>query len=141
MIKVKFKKIHPDAVTPKYAHKGDAGMDLYAVENYVLKPGEQQVIKTGLQMEIPENYFGSIKDKSGLAADHAIHTLAGVVDPTYRGEIGVVLINLGKEEFKINKGYKIAQMVIQPFQSADIEEVCELSETSRGEKGFGSTGK
>ncbi len=139
MLKIKVKKIHPNAVIPKYAYEGDAGMDLHSVKNYVLKPMEKTIVKTGLQMEIPEKYFGSIRDRSGLAAKHSIHTLAGVIDSHYRGEIGVVLINLGEKEFKINKYDRIAQLIIQPIKIAEIQEVENLSETSRG-GGFGSSG-
>lgn len=140
MLKLKVKKIHPDAVIPKYAHEGDAGFDLRSVENYVLKPMEKTIVKTGLQMEIPEKYFGSIRDRSGLAAKYSIHILAGVIDSHYRGEVGVVIINLGEKEFKINKNDRIAQMLIQPVATAEIQEVDELSETARGEGRFGSTG-
>lgn len=139
-MKIKIKKINPDAVIPKYAHEGDAGFDLCSIEDYILKPMERRTVKTGIQIEIPKGYFGSIRDRSGLAAKHSIHTLAGVVDSHYRGEIGVVLINLGKEEFKINKEDRIAQMLIQPVLIGEIEETDSLSETSRGEGGFGSTG-
>ncbi|MCK5149507.1 dUTP diphosphatase [Candidatus Pacearchaeota archaeon] len=140
MVKIKIKKINPDAIIPRYAHEGDAGMDLCSVEEYELKPMESRIIKTGLQVEIPEKYFGSIRDRSGLAAKNYIHTLAGVVDSHYRGEVGVVLINLGKEEFKIKKYDRIAQMLIQPVERVGIVKVENLSETIRGEGGFGSTG-
>src|SRR3989344_4299130 len=132
MISIKYKRIHPDAKIPSYAHEGDAGMDLYSVEDYVLKPG--------IATEMPEGYFGSIRDRSGLAARYAIHVLAGVIDCHYRGEIGVVIINLGKEEFSISKGDRIAQVLIQTVEHVNILEVNELSETSRGKDGFGSTG-
>src|SRR3989338_7001664 len=92
MISIKYKRIHPDAKIPSYAHEGDAGMDLYSVEDYVLKPGEKIIVKTGIATEMPEGYFGSIRDRSGLAARYAIHVLAGVIDCHYRGEIGVVII-------------------------------------------------
>jgi|SRR3989338_4720644 len=140
MISIKYKRIHPDAKIPSYAHEGDAGMDLYSVEDYVLKPGEKIIVKTGIATEMPEGYFGSIRDRSGLAARYAIHVLAGVIDCHYRGEIGVVIINLGKEEFSISKGDRIAQVLIQTVEHVNILEVNELSETSRGKDGFGSTG-
>ena len=140
MISIKYKRIHPDAKIPSYAHEGDAGMDLYSVEDYVLKPGEKIIVKTGIATEMPEGYFGSIRDRSGLAARYAIHVLAGVIDCNYRGEIGVVIINLGKEEFSISKGDRIAQVLIQTVEHVNILEVNELSETSRGKDGFGSTG-
>ena len=140
MISIKYKRIHPDAKIPSYAHEGDAGMDLYSVEDYVLKPGEKIIVKTGIATEMPEGYFGSIRDRSGLAARYAIHVLAGVIDCHYRGEIGVVIINLGKEEFSISKGDRIAQILFQKVEQVNIIEVNELSETSRGKDGFGSTG-
>ena len=139
-MKLKIKKLHPDAKIPSYAHAGDAGMDLCSVEEKTLMPGDKTIVKTGIVIELPEDYFGNIRDRSGLAAKYGIHTLAGVVDCHYRGEIGVVMINLGKEEFKINVGDRIAQMLIQKVENPEIEEVSELSETKRGEGGFGSTG-
>lgn len=139
-IEIKFTKIKDHAIIPKYAHPGDAGFDLHAIENYLLNPGERIIVKTGLQMEIPSGYYGSIRDRSGLAAKHGIHVLAGVVDSEYRGEVGVVLVNLGEENFKINKLDRIAQMIIQPHAYCEIEETKEVSDTVRGEGGFGSTG-
>lgn len=141
MLKVKILKIDSKAKVPFYAHEGDAGFDLHSIENCTLNPGEKKVIRTGLKMEIISGYFGSIRDKSGLAAKFGIHVLAGVIDSGYRGEICIALINLGKEEFEINIGDKIAQMLIQKVECVEFEEVEELSETSRGSGGFGSTGK
>jgi len=140
MVIVKIKKINSDAIIPKYAHKGDAGFDLCSIEDYILKPMERAIIKTGLQMEIPEGYFGSIRDRSGLAARYSIHVLAGVIDSHYRGEVGVVLVNLDRGEFRINKKDRIAQMLIQPIERVILKEVEELSNTLRGQGGFGSTG-
>ena len=140
MFFIKVKRINSDAVIPSYAKDGDAGFDLHSTEEKILASGEKAVIKTGIKMEIPNGYFGSIRDRSGLAAKYSLHCLAGGVDSGYRGEIGVVMINLGKEEFKINKGDRIAQMLIQRFERVEIEEVEELNESSRGENGFGSTG-
>lgn len=140
MIKVKIKKIKDNAVIPKYAHKGDAGVDLYSTEDYTLKPGESILVSTGVSMAIPDGYVGLIWDRSGLAVKHSLHVLAGVVDSVYRGEVCVVLKNLGDEDFKVTKGMRIAQMLIQPVMSAEIEESDSLEETSRNEGGFGSTG-
>lgn len=140
-MKLKIKKIHEDAIIPQYAHFGDAGFDLYSIDNYVLKPMERTVVKTGIVMEIPKEYFGNIRDRSGLAAKYSIHTLAGVVDSGYRGEIGVVMINLGHENYEIKKGDRIAQMLIQKVEHCIIEEVSELEESIRNSSGFGSTGK
>lgn len=139
MIKVQIKKIK-EVKTPSYAHKGDAGIDLYAAENYVLKPMETKVIKTGVCMAIPQGYAGLIWDRSGLAAKNSIHTMAGVVDSGYRGEIGTVLKNLSDQNFEITKNMRIAQMLIQPIANVTIEEKDSLDETNRNEGGFGSTG-
>jgi len=141
MTKIKIKKLHPNAIIPKYAHEGDAGLDLCSIKNYSLGPMEKELIETGISMEIPKGYFGSIRDRSGLAVKYSLHTLAGVIDSGYRGQIGVVIMNLGKKEFKINKGDRIAQMLIQPVIIPEIEEVEDTGKTSRGDGGFGSTGR
>src|SRR3989338_2390645 len=140
MIKVKIKKIKDDAVIPSYAHDGDAGVDLYSTEDYLLKPGDRVLVSTGISMAIPQGYVGLIWDRSGLAAKNSMHVLAGVVDSGYRGEVCVVLKNLSNEEFKVTKNMRIAQMLIQPVVSAIIEESDSLDKTSRNEGGFGSTG-
>ena len=140
MIKIQLQKIKENAIVPHYVHDGDAGVDLYATENYVLKPGERALVSTGIAFAIPKGYVGLIWDRSGLAAKNSMHVLAGVVDSGYRGEVKVVLINLGNEDFSVTKGMRIAQMLIQPVISADIEEVDSLDETSRNQGGFGSTG-
>ena len=137
---LKVKKLHADAKIPEYAHPGDAGMDIYCDQNFTLVPSEKIIISTGISMEIPEGHVGLIWDKSGMAAKHTLHVLAGVIDSGYRGEIKIVMINLGKEEYKIEKHDKIAQMLIQPVQGCEIKEIFETSESSRGEDGFGSTG-
>ena len=140
MITVKIKKLKPDAVLPKYAHEGDAGFDLYSNEKYMLKPLEKKLVSTGISMAIPKGYVGLIWDRSGLAAKNSIHVLAGVIDSGYRGEIGVVLKNLGNDEFNVEKNMRVAQMLIQPVAKASLHLVEELDETNRGEGGFGSTG-
>jgi dUTP pyrophosphatase len=140
LIKVKIKKIKDNAIIPKYAHQGDAGVDLYSTEDYLLKPGERVLVSTGISMAIPEGHVGLIWDRSGLAVKHSLHVLAGVVDSGYRGEVCVVLKNLGHEDLKVTKAMRIAQMLIQPVISAEIEESDSLDETSRNKGGFGSTG-
>lgn len=137
-LKIKIQKVEGTNL-PKYAHKGDAGFDLSSVEDYTLEPTEKKLVSTGLKIEIPEGFVGLIWDRSGLAAKHSIHNLAGVIDSYYRGEIRVVMVNLGKEPFKIEKGMKIAQMLIQPVVNAEFIESNDLSQTERGERGFGST--
>jgi dUTP pyrophosphatase len=139
-MKLKVKKMSPDAKLPLYGHKGDAGMDLFASENYELSKSEIFAVPTGISVEIPRGYVGLIWDKSGVSLRGA-HRLAGVVDAGYRGEIKVVMVNLGQDSFIIEKGMKIAQMLIQPVEEPEIVEVTDLEDSSRGEGGFGSTGK
>ena len=136
----RIKKIHPQARLPQYSHAGDAGLDLYSVVDETIAPGERKAIPTGIKMAIPPGYVGLIWDKSGLSLE-GIHRLAGVVDAGYRGEVKVVLVNLGSQEFRIAVGMKIAQMLIQPVETVKIVETSELDPTSRGEGGFGSTGR
>ncbi|MDD8031706.1 MAG: dUTP diphosphatase [Acidobacteriota bacterium] len=138
-MKLLVKKISPQARLPVFNHQGDAGMDLFSCVQLTIGPGETVAVATGIQMAIPTGYVGLIWDKSGLAL-RGIHRLAGVVDAGYRGEVKVVLTNLGKEPFVIEPGMKIAQMLMQPVPAVEVEEVASLDPTSRGEKGFGSTG-
>ncbi len=139
-LKLRVKRINPLAKLPFYSHAGDAGLDLFACEEVTVKPGEVRAIGTGLQMAIPVGYVGLIWDKSGLSL-RGLHCLAGVIDSGYRGEVKVVLINLGQEDFVIQPGMKIAQILLQPVKTADILEVEELEPTTRGKAGFGSTGQ
>lgn len=134
------KKIHPEARLPVYQHRGDAGLDLFSVVDELIAPGEVKAVPTGIRMAIPEGYVGLVWDKSGISLQ-GVHRLAGVVDAGYRGEVRVVLANLGREPFAVRKGMKIAQMLIQPVQAVEIVEAEDLDETSRGEGGFGSTGR
>ena len=138
---LRIKKIHPDAKVPKYAHHDDAGFDLFAVEDIVIKKGERFPIPTGLAMEIPEGFVGLIWDKSGLSVKHGIKTIAGVVDSTYRGEVLVAVTNLGESDYHFLKGHKVAQMIIQRKETVEFEEIDELTSTERGEGRLGSTGK
>jgi len=139
-VKLKVKRIKRDAKIPSWGHKGDAGLDLFSCQKCELNPLESKAIPTGIKVAIPEGYAGLIWDKSGISLK-SVHRLAGVIDSGYRGEVKVVLINLGKNSFKIEKGMKIAQMLIQPVMEWKVLEVQSLDETSRGEGGFGSTGK
>jgi len=139
-MKLKIKKVKKGARLPKYVHKNDAGMDLFSAESFVLNPGERKVCLTGIAMAIPTGYVGLIWDKSGVAAKGGIKTMGGVIDSNYRGEIGIILKNLSDNKYKISKGDKIAQMLIQKVASPEIEEVDDLENTDRGEGGFGSTG-
>ncbi|MEM3374283.1 MAG: dUTP diphosphatase [Candidatus Woesearchaeota archaeon] len=141
MVEVKIVRLDKSLTMPFYAHEGDAGIDLRSSVDEIIKPNETKTIPTGIKMAIPENYVGLIWDKSGYASKNSIKTMAGVVDSGYRGEIKVVLINLGKEDFIIKKDMKIAQMLIQPVVKAKLMEVDSLEETKRNDAGFGSTGK
>ncbi len=125
---------------PSYAHPHDAGLDLRAACNRRLKPGERALIPTGIRVAIPPGYVGIIKDRSGLALHKGIHILAGVIDSGYRGEVGVVLLNLGEEDFLIREGDRVAQLLILPVVEVKWDE-SPLEGTLRGEKGWGSTGK
>lgn len=138
---IKIKKLHPDAKVPKYAHKGDAGFDLCASEDTLVKRGERISVPTGIAMEIPDGYVGLVWDKNGLSVINGIKTIAGVIDSTYRGEILVAVTNHGDRNHIFEKGQKIAQMLIQKVETAEFEEVNELSKTTRGEGRLGSTGK
>ena len=139
---VRFLKIDPAAQLPVYAHPGDAGMDVSSLEELVIAPGERKLVRTGLKMELPMDAEAQIRPRSGLALKYGITVLnsPGTIDAGYRGEVGVILVNLGSESFKVEKGMRIAQMVIQPVCRAAVVEVEHLAGTDRGEGGFGSTG-
>ncbi len=143
-IKLKIKKINSNAKIPFYATDGASGMDLYAAnqEPVILKPLERRLIPTGLQIELPKNYEAQIRPRSGLSIKHGITLIncVGTIDEDYRGEVCVPLVNLSNEEYTINCGDRIAQMVIQQVTKVTIEEAKELSETQRATGGFGSTG-
>ena len=141
-MKLKIKKIDDSAIIPNYAHNTDSGMDLYSIEDKIIRPGETALIKTGLKIELPQNTDAQIRPKSGIALKHSVTVLntPGTIDEGYNGEIQVILINHGERLYKVNKGEKIAQMVIIPVIRVEVEEVNELQETSRGLGGFGSTG-
>ncbi len=137
---VNIKKLHPDAIVPKYALPGDAAMDLFACAECVLLPGARGLVSTGIAMALPKGHVGLIWDKSGPPVKVGLHTMGGVLDETYRGEIKIVVINHGHETIRIEKGQKVAQLLIQPIVQPDVHEVAELDETVRGSGGFGSTG-
>lgn len=141
MIKVKIKKINNGAKMPSYAHEGDAGMDIYSAENIIVKTGERAKVPTGIAMEIPVGFVGLVWDKSGISMNHGLKTLGGVIDEGYRGEVVIGVVNLSGEDYVIEKGHKVAQILIQKVELSEIKEVAELSDSVRGEKAFGSTGK
>ena len=144
MTKILIKRLSKNIPLPKYETEGSSGMDLTANVNKVIEiqPGKSEIIPTGLALSIPKNYEIQIRPRSGLAAKNQISVLntPGTIDEDYRGEIKVILINLGKKKFKIEKGLRIAQMVLCPVIKAELEEVDVLDETKRGSGGFGSTG-
>lgn len=137
---VKIKKLHDDAKPFNYAHKGDAGLDIYANEDKIIKANTRDVISTGIAIAIDEGYVGLVWDKSGIAAKAGLKTMAGVIDSGYRGEVKIVLLNTTNDDYKVERGNKIAQMLIQKIESAQLDEVTDLDDTTRGEGGFGSTG-
>lgn len=133
--------MHPEAKLPQYATAGDAGMDLFALEETILKPGQFLGVSTGVAFEISNGYVGLVWDKSSLSIMNGLKTLGGVIDAGYRGEVKVGMINLSDKEYKIEKGHKVAQILLQKIEHPILVEVAELSETERGKGGFGSTGK
>ena len=139
---LRFKRIHPDAVLPAYAHPGDAGMDVRSVEDVVIPPGGRALVHTGLVMMLPPMYEAQVRPRSGLALKHGVTVLntPGTIDAGYRGEVGVILANFGDGDFSVKKGDKIAQIVVAPVTQAEIAEADEIDETERGAGGFGSTG-
>ena len=143
LMKLSFKRIHPDAVLPSYAHEGDAGMDVRSVQALTIQPGRRALVKTGLVAEIPSGYEIQVRPRSGLAFKHGVTVLnsPGTVDSGYRGEIGVILSNFGDEPFPVSVGDRIAQLVVSPVMQAEISETSDVSSSERGEGGFGSTGK
>lgn len=136
------KRLRPDVELPSYAHPGDAGLDIRSAEEVILQPGERALLGTGFAMALPEGYAAFVQPRSGLAAKHGISIVntPGLIDCHYRGEVKVILVNLGREPFRVNKGDRIAQMVIQRVERAEVLEVEKLEDTARGERGFGSTG-
>ena len=144
MTEILIKRLSKNINLPKYETEGSSGMDLAADINSTIniKPGESSIIPTGISVSIPVNYEIQIRPRSGLAAKNQISVLntPGTIDADYRGEIKVILINLGNKTFKVEKGSRIAQMVLCPIEKAKIREVEDLEKTYRGSGGFGSTG-
>jgi dUTP pyrophosphatase len=139
---LKVKLLSPEARSPVYAHDGDAGLDLCSADNLVLPAGRSALVKTGIAVALPPGTEGQVRPRSGLALTNSITVLnaPGTIDEGYRGEIGVILINHGTETFNVERGMKIAQLVIAPRLRVDIVQVDELDSTLRGPAGFGSTG-
>ena len=143
-MQIRIQRIHPAAILPAYAHgpAEDAGMDLHAVEEVTLAPGVPVLVPTGLTIEIPDGFEAQVRPRSGLALKHAITmpNAPGTIDPGYRGEIRVILLNLGREPYTIHAGDRIAQMIVARYDAVEwVEEV--LAESTRGTGGFGSSGR
>jgi len=135
------KKLFEDAKLPSYAHLGDAGLDFYAREDSLFKPGERKPVSTGIALEIPKGCVGLIWDKGGVALNGGLKSIGGVFDSGYRGEILISMVNISKKSYIFKKGHKIAQMIIQKCEYVKVKEVSKLSETKRGAGRLGSTGK
>jgi dUTP pyrophosphatase len=143
-MQVRIQKLRPDAVLPAYAHGSgeDAGMDLCAVEDAILEPGTPRLVPTGLTVEIPPGYEAQVRPRSGLALKHAITmpNAPGTIDPGYRGEVRVILLNLGREAYTVRAGDRIAQMIVARYQAVEWVEG-DLADSERGTGGFGSSGR
>jgi len=141
-VEIKIKRLRAEAVLPRTANPGDAGMDLCAADTRFLHPGKYGLIPCGFAMELPAGTEAQIRPRSGLALKYGISVLnaPGTIDEGYRGEVAVILINHGHEGFQVRVGDRIAQMVIKKVEQVDVVEVEDLSNTKRGEGGFGSTG-
>jgi dUTP pyrophosphatase len=135
--------LHPEARPPERSRAGDAGYDLRSVEDFALEPGERRVVPTGVAIALPPGVAGLVVPRSGLAARHGISVVngPGLVDPNYRGELRVVLVNLGEERFEGRAGDRVAQLLLVPFVAPALRPVDELPPSDRGADGFGSSGR
>lgn len=140
-MKLKFKKLHKDAILPTRAKEGDAGLDIYALRDEIIPSFDRQVFDTGIAVEIPYGYEGQIRPRSGLAFKNKLDGFIGTIDAGYRGEIKVILYNTSSKAYRVKKGERIAQLVINKIELAQPEWAEELSDSERGEDGFGSSGK
>ena len=143
MIELRVTRIRDDAVLPTRAHSGDAGLDLSACETATIGAGERVTVGTGLAVEIPEDHTGLVVPRSGLAMRHGLSIVntPGVIDAGYRGEVRVILLNTDREQaFTVEPGMRIAQLLVVPARAVEVVEVSELTETPRGDDGFGSSG-
>ena len=142
MTELHVRRLHRDAVLPTRAYEGDAGLDLCAAERVVLEPGRRAVVSTGLSLAIPEAHAGFVQPRSGLAARHGLTIVntPGLIDSGYRGEVRIILLNTDAEnEFVVEPGMRIAQLVIVPLTAVSVREVDALPDSERGERGFGSS--
>lgn len=136
------RRIDAAAQLPTYAHPGDSGMDVRSIETVTLRPGDRALVRTGLVFQLPPDAEAQVRPRSGLALRHGVTVLnaPGTIDAGYRGEVGVILVNLGAEPFTVEKGMKVAQVVVASVVRAEVVEVAETDTTERGADGFGSTG-
>ena len=143
-MQIRIRRTHPDAILPKYAHgpEEDAGMDLHSVESITLEPGVPRLVPTGLTIELPPGCEAQVRPRSGLALKHAITmpNAPGTIDPGYRGELRVILLNLGREPYTISPGDRIAQMIVARYEAVEWIEA-PLADSARGSGGFGSSGR
>ena len=141
---ISIQRLHPNAVLPSYSHgpAEDAGMDLHAVESVTLEPGVPRLVPTGLTIELPPGFEAQVRPRSGLALKHALTmpNAPGTIDPGYRGEVRVILLNLGREPYIVHAGDRIAQMIIARYEAVEWVEG-ELNHSHRGAGGFGSSGR
>ena len=140
VVTLNFLKLSKNAESPEYVFGTDAGFDLKAVENVSLFPLEQKDVRTGIVIEIPKEYVGIVRDRAGIVQKMNVHSVAGTFDSGYRGEVTIMMVNMNDKTIEIEKGMRIAQIILVPIVKAKIIEVKKLSETERGKKGFGSTG-
>src|SRR6202453_2321112 len=140
---IRLKKLHADAILPAYAHgpEEDAGMDLRSVERVVLSPGVAQGVPTGIAIELPPGAEAQVRPRSGMALKHSVTVNFGTIDPGYRGEIRVIMFNLGHQDYTVEKGDRIAQLIVAPYDPVEWQEGDDLNDSARGAGGFGSSGR
>ena len=139
MINVKFKKLNPNAIPFSYSREQDACMDMYALKGTIIPAGTTKTIPTGIAVEIPQGYEGLVRGRSGLASK-GITAHLGTIDETYRGDVGMIIANHTNADFKVEAGMRLAQFTVKPVYHIQLEEVEDLSDTSRGSNGYGSSG-
>jgi dUTP pyrophosphatase len=138
---INIKLLSSNSKIPTKARDDDAGYDLYSIDEYIIKPMERTLVKTGISLEIPNGYYGHISDRSGMALKKGAHCLGKVVDPSFRGEIGVIILNTDMyEPIKIQSGDRIAQMIFKKYENISFVESSDLEKTERDKKGYGSSG-
>ncbi|MGA2214566.1 MAG: dUTP diphosphatase [Bryobacteraceae bacterium] len=142
-MKIRIKKLHPDAVLPSYAHgpAEDAALDIRALERTVLSPGAAQAVATGIAIQLPPGHEAQVRPRSGLALKNSVTVNFGTIDPGYRGEIRVVMFNLGLNDYIVEQGDRIAQLIVAPYDAVEWIEGDDLTDSTRGAGGFGSSGR